>query len=191
MPLLNPDSLFPRNTKMISDAFGNLLLLLLHHSGLLSVLRRGPLQDQQPRKGQGDPHPPQCYLGLTEDQLAQKCGGDKVGGGGGHSGSGGGRGVPEGFGEEGPHHSVAGEEQAAAQQPQWDVEPVARRGLARLSKFPLLSPRPEPSLANPLQVVCSEGQLGRRRRHGAQETRQQCIEDTGEHVDRNRGTYSF
>lgn len=46
----------------------------------------------------------------------------EVGGGGGHSGSGGGRGVPESFIQEGPHHSVAGEEQASAQQPQRDVK---------------------------------------------------------------------
>lgn len=35
----------------------------------------------------------------------------EVGGGGGHSGSGGGRGIPECFGKEGPHHSIAGEKQ--------------------------------------------------------------------------------
>lgn len=46
----------------------------------------------------------------------------EVGGGGGHSGPGGGRGVPECFGKEGPHHSIAGEEQPAAQQPQRDME---------------------------------------------------------------------
>lgn len=46
----------------------------------------------------------------------------EVGGSGGHSGSGGGGGVPERFGEEGPHHGVAGEQQPTTQQPQGDVE---------------------------------------------------------------------
>lgn len=46
----------------------------------------------------------------------------EVGGGGGHSGPGGGRGVPERFGEEGPHHSIAGKEQPATQQPQRNME---------------------------------------------------------------------
>lgn len=46
----------------------------------------------------------------------------EVGGSGGHSGSCGGRGVPECFGEEGPHHSVAGEKKTTTQQPQRDVE---------------------------------------------------------------------
>lgn len=46
----------------------------------------------------------------------------EVGGSGGHSGSGGGGGIPERFGEEGPHHSVAGEQQPTTQQPQGDVE---------------------------------------------------------------------
>lgn len=46
----------------------------------------------------------------------------EVGGSGGHSGPGGGRGVPERFGEEGPHHSIAGEKQSATQQPQRDME---------------------------------------------------------------------
>lgn len=48
--------------------------------------------------------------------------GYEVGGGGGHSGSGGGGGIPECFVKEGPHHSVAGEEEATTQQPQRDVE---------------------------------------------------------------------
>lgn len=46
----------------------------------------------------------------------------EVGGGRGHSGSGGGGGIPECFGKKGPHHSIAGEKQPAAQQPQRDVE---------------------------------------------------------------------
>lgn len=46
----------------------------------------------------------------------------EVRGSGGHSGPGGGRRVPESFGQEGPHHSVAGEEQPPTQQPQGDVE---------------------------------------------------------------------
>lgn len=46
----------------------------------------------------------------------------EVGGGGGHSGLGGGRGIPECFSEEGPHHSVAGEKQPATQQPQRDMK---------------------------------------------------------------------
>lgn len=46
----------------------------------------------------------------------------EVGGGGGHSGSGGGRGIPECFGKEGPHHSIAGEKQPATQQPQRDMQ---------------------------------------------------------------------
>lgn len=46
----------------------------------------------------------------------------EVGGGGGHSGPGGGRGVPERLGEEGPHHSIAGKEQPATQQPQRNME---------------------------------------------------------------------
>lgn len=46
----------------------------------------------------------------------------EVGGGGGHSGSGGGRGIPECFGKEGPHHSIAGEKQPTTQQPQRDME---------------------------------------------------------------------
>lgn len=46
----------------------------------------------------------------------------EVRGSGGHSGPGGGRRVPESFGQEGPHHSIAGEEQPSTQEPQGDVE---------------------------------------------------------------------
>lgn len=60
-----------------------------------------------------------------------------------------------------------------------------------MSEFPLLSPRPESGFTDSLQVVGSEGQLGRRRRHGPEETRQQCIENSREHVDDGgRGTLS-
>lgn len=52
-----------------------------------------------------------------------------------------------------------------------------------MSEFPLLSPRPESALADPLQVVGAERQLGRGRRHSPEEARQQCIENSGEHVD--------
>lgn len=38
----------------------------------LSILRRNPLQYEQARECQGDPDPPQCYLGLAEEQLAQE-----------------------------------------------------------------------------------------------------------------------
>lgn len=53
----------------------------------------------------------------------------KVGGGGGHSGSGGGRGIPECLSEKGPHHSIAGEKQPATQQPQRDMELKNRENL--------------------------------------------------------------
>lgn len=149
---------------------------------MLSILWRDPLQYQQARESQGDPNPPQRYLGFTEDQLAQESGRYEVGGGGGHSGSGGGRGIPECFGKEGPHHSIAGEKQPATQQPQRDMKPVTGGSFVRLSKFPLLAPCPESGFADSLQVVGSERQLGRRRRHGPEETRQQCIENSGEHL---------
>lgn len=55
--------------------------------------------------------------------------GDEVGGGGGHSGSGGGRGVPECFGQKGPHHSVTGEEQPTTQQPQRDMQLRSRKNI--------------------------------------------------------------
>lgn len=61
--------------------------------------------------------------------------------------------------------------------------PVTRGSFVRLSKFPLLSPRPESGFTDSLQIVGSEGQFGRRRRHGPEETRQQCIENSREHVD--------
>lgn len=60
--------------------------------------------------------------------------GNEVGGGGGHSGPGGGRRVPESLGQDGPHASVAGEEQASAQQPQRDVE--LGQAQARVSHLP-------------------------------------------------------
>lgn len=63
------------------------------------------------------------------------------------------------------------------------THPVTGGSFVRLSKFPLLSPRPESGFADSLQVVGSEGQFGRRRRHGPEETRQQRIENTREHVD--------
>lgn len=67
--------------------------------------------------------------------------------------------------------------------------PVTGGSFVRLSEFPLLSPRPESGFTHSLQVVGSEGQLGRRRRHGPEETRQQCIENSREHVDGDsRGT---
>lgn len=60
----------------------------------------------------------------------------EVGGSGGHSGSGGGRRIPECFGKEGPHHSVAGEKQAATQQPQRDMKlKDERRNLLKTDKF--------------------------------------------------------
>lgn len=46
----------------------------------------------------------------------------EVRGSGGHSGPGGGRRVPECFGQEGPHHSIAGEKQPSTQQPQRNME---------------------------------------------------------------------
>lgn len=48
--------------------------------------------------------------------------GYEVGGSGGHSGLSRGRGEPESFGEEGPHHGITGEQQTSAQQPQGDVQ---------------------------------------------------------------------
>lgn len=48
--------------------------------------------------------------------------GDEVGGSGGDSGTGWRGGVSESFGEEGPHHSVTGKQQASTHQPQRDVE---------------------------------------------------------------------
>lgn len=59
--------------------------------------------------------------------------------------------------------------------------PVAGGSFVRLSKFPLLSPRPESGFTDTLQVVGSEGQFGRGRRHSSEETRQQCIENSREH----------
>lgn len=56
------------------------------------------------------------------ERQAATHGRHQVGGSGGHSGLGGGGGVPECFGKEGPHHSVAGEKQSATQQPQRDVK---------------------------------------------------------------------
>lgn len=113
------------------------------------------MQDQQPSEGEGDAHPPQRDLGLPEDQLPQERRRYKVGGGGGHSGLGGGRGVPESFGQKGPHHSVTGEEQSSAQQPQWDMQPVTRTGLVRVPEAPLLAPCPQSGLTHSLQVVRS------------------------------------
>lgn len=159
----------------------------------MSILRRNPLQYQQTREGQRDPNPPQCYLGFPKDQLAQESGRYEVGGSGGHSGSGGGRGIPECFGKEGPHHSIAGEKQAATQQPQRDMKPVTGGSFVRLSEFPLFSPCPESGFTDTLQVVGSQRQFGRGRRHGPEETRQQCIENSREHGsgddgDDRRGT---
>lgn len=57
-----------------------------------------------------------------EMQEASTYGRYEVGGSGGYSGPCGGRGIPECFGEEGPHHSVAGEKQPTTQQPQRDVQ---------------------------------------------------------------------
>lgn len=54
-----------------------------------------------------------CFQRITSEVTTYRR--YEVGGGGGHSGLGGGGGVPEGFGEEGPHHSIAGEEQPTAQ----------------------------------------------------------------------------
>lgn len=48
--------------------------------------------------------------------------GDEVRGSGGHSGPGGGRRVAQRFGQEGPHHSVAGEEQPPTEQPERNME---------------------------------------------------------------------
>lgn len=63
------------------------------------------------------------------------------------------------------------------------THPVTGCSFVRLSKFSLLSPRPESGFTDSLQIVGSEGQLGRRRRHGPEETRQQCIENSRKHVD--------
>lgn len=38
----------------------------------MSILWWYPLQYQQTREGEGDPHPPQRYLGFTKDQLPQE-----------------------------------------------------------------------------------------------------------------------
>lgn len=38
----------------------------------MSILWWHPLQYQQTREGQGDPDPPQRYLGFTKDQLPQE-----------------------------------------------------------------------------------------------------------------------
>lgn len=63
------------------------------------------------------------------------------------------------------------------------THPITGGSFVHLPKSPLLAPRPEPRLAHSLQVVRSQGQLGRRRRHGREETRQQCIENSGEHLE--------
>lgn len=62
----------------------------------------------------------ECVLGPRSE--AATYGRYEVGGGGGHSGAGGGRGVPECFGKESPHHSIAGEKQPSTQQPQRNME---------------------------------------------------------------------
>jgi len=64
--------------------------------------------------------------------------------------------------------------------------PVTGGSFIGLSEFALLPPHPQPALTNTLQVVGSERQLGRRRRHGAQEAGQQCIDHSGKHVDGNQ-----
>lgn len=102
---------------------------------------------------------------------------------------GGGRGVPESFGQKGPHHSVTGEEQPPAQQPQRDVQPVTRAGLVRVSEAPLLAPGPQPGLTHSLQVVRSQRQLCRGRSHGSEETRQQRVHYSRDHGE-GRGAFS-
>ncbi|MEQ2300911.1 hypothetical protein AMECASPLE_030657 [Ameca splendens] len=75
------------------------------------------------------------------------------------------------------------------------THPVTGCGFIRMSEFPLLAPRPESGFTDSLQIVGSEGQFGRRRRHGSEETRQQCIENSREHgsdgYDDSRGTLFF
>lgn len=71
--------------------------------------------------------------------------------------------------------------------------PVTGGSFVRLSEFPLFSPCPESGFTDTLQVVGSQRQFGRGRRHGPEETRQQCIENSREHGsgddgDDRRGT---
>jgi len=47
---------------------------------------------------------------------------DEVGGGGGHSGARGRARAPQGFGQEGPHHSITGEQQTSTQQSERNVQ---------------------------------------------------------------------
>ena len=56
----------------INKAHLGRLLLLVGRGGPAVLLGSGSLQHQEAREGQGDAHPPQCDLGLAEDQLAQE-----------------------------------------------------------------------------------------------------------------------